>query len=466
MQGGDEPSTSAGDGHQRHGRGGGGGGKQHKRHKPHHKASHRPTAAPGPAVDLPLPEGGTHIDGSMLEGGGQILRNASALAAILGKLLKVDKIRAGRDKPGLRPQHLTGLQVVAALCGGQLLGGEVGSLCITLSPGPLVCSHHTADTKTAGSCTLLAQSALPCLLFAATGQPAAAGDASSAAAGAAGAAGEAEAAALQAAVQGGTASELDLRGGTDAAMAPPAGYMQHVLLPTLRRRLGVHATMQLVRRGFFPRGQGQVQLTVERLPPGACLPAINLTERGEIVSLAIRAFTAGRVVPSVGERLVDAARKAVTARLPRCGVPRSVPISCEVVHDPPERAFSDGCGLLVTAESSTGCLWGASGLGERGVRAEDIGQRAGDELMDALEVGACTDEWLQDQLVIFMALAQGRSRVLTGEPTLHTRTACMVAEALTGARFTVAPAPAAPGQAQRPGLWLIECEGAAVAAPS
>lgn len=205
---------------------------------------------------------------------------------------------------------------MAALCGGQLVGGEVGSSCITLSPRQLVCSHHTADTKTAGSCTLLAQSALPCLLFAATGQPAAAaGGGSSAAAAAAVAAGPTPAdaashdAALQAAVQGGTASELDLRGGTDAAMAPPVGYLQHVLLPTLRRRLGVHASMQLVRRGFFPRGQGQVQLTVERLAPGACLPAIDITDRGEIVSIAIRAFTAGRVVPSVGERLADAALK-------------------------------------------------------------------------------------------------------------------------------------------------------------
>ncbi len=215
---------------------------------------------------------------------------------------------------GLRPQHLTGLQVVAALCGGQLLGGQVGSSCITLSPGQLVCSHHTGDTKTAGSCMLLAQSALPCLLFAATGQAGAPGAGSSAAAETA-AAGAAEAdaaddgAALQAAVRGGTASELDLRGGTDAAMAPPAGYMQHVLLPTLRRRLAVRASMQLIRRGFFPRGQGQVQLTVERLAPGACLPAIDLTERGEIMSIAIRAFTAGRVVPSVGERLADAALK-------------------------------------------------------------------------------------------------------------------------------------------------------------
>ena len=57
-------------------------------------------------------------------------------------------------------------------------------------------------------------------------------------------------------------------------------------------------------------------------------------------------------------------------------------------------------------------------------------------------------------------LPQGRSRVLTGEPTLHTRTACMVAEALTAAKFSISPA-----EGRGRGLWMLECQGAAVAAP-
>lgn len=87
-QGGDDPSSSAGGGHQQHGSGGGGGGTgggggKHKRHKNQHKPSARPAAVAAPAADLPLPEGGTHIDGSLLEGGGQILRNASVSDACL-----------------------------------------------------------------------------------------------------------------------------------------------------------------------------------------------------------------------------------------------------------------------------------------------------------------------------------------------------------------------------------------------
>ena len=95
--------------------------------------------------------------GSMLEGGGQILRNAAALSAITATPIKVTKIRAGRSKPGLRAQHLAGLQLVAEICQGELQGGEIGSKEISLHPRHITSGHHLADTKTAGSCMLLAQ---------------------------------------------------------------------------------------------------------------------------------------------------------------------------------------------------------------------------------------------------------------------------------------------------------------------
>lgn len=93
----------------------------------------------------------------MLEGGGQILRNAAALAAITCTPIKVSKLRAGRSKPGLRAQHLAGLQLVAELCQGKLDGATIGSQEICLTPHHISSGHHVADTKTAGSCMLLAQ---------------------------------------------------------------------------------------------------------------------------------------------------------------------------------------------------------------------------------------------------------------------------------------------------------------------
>jgi hypothetical protein len=155
-------------------------------------------------------------------------------------------------------------------------------------------------------------------------------------------------------------------------------------------------------------------------------------------------------------------------------MPDDMPMSTEVAAEPPERAVGDGCGVLVTARTTGGCVFGASGapalppcsylaacslptrpgvessrccrgaictrrrassekaratkarlilessllrgagLGQRGVSAEDVGQRAAAELMDALGSGACCDEWLQDQLVVFMALAKVRKRLRAG----------------------------------------------------
>eukprot|EP00064_Thunnus_orientalis_P025690 superscaffoldBa00013692_g26094 len=128
------------------------------------------------------------LDGSVMEGGGQILRVSAALSCITGSAIKVTKIRAGRSTPGLRPQHLSGLQLVSDLCSGSLQGATIGSTDISLTPGKIQSGNHTADTQTAGSVCLLLQVALPCVLYA---------DAS---------------------------SQLCLKGGTNAEMAPQIDY--------------------------------------------------------------------------------------------------------------------------------------------------------------------------------------------------------------------------------------------------
>ncbi|XP_020893413.1 RNA 3'-terminal phosphate cyclase [Exaiptasia diaphana] len=96
-----------------------------------------------------------------------------------------------------------------------------------------------------------------------------------------------------------------------------------------------------------------------------------------------------------------------------------------------------------------------SALGKKGVPAERVAGDSVDELLRNVESGGCVDEHLQDQLIIFMALAAGKSRVRSGPLTMHTKTAIHIAELVTKASFTVTPC----GTDNSPETFLIECDG-------
>ncbi|CAG9466632.1 unnamed protein product [Pedinophyceae sp. YPF-701] len=401
-----------------------------RRTEPHGADSAPDAAALAAALPPALPPeaGAIPIDGSLLEGGGQILRVAAALAAVLGRAVHVSNIRANRSKPGLRPQHLTGLKLISDMTNGTLNGGHVGSCEIDLSSaGPPRAGAYTADTGTAGSCTLLAQAALPCAVFAspAVGAPDA-------------------------------RVRMTLQGGTDADLAPPVGYMQQVLLPTLREHFGVRVEMEVRRRGFFPRGGGVVNVSLMPLAHGNRLPALRLAgpgRRGDVTSLSIRTFHAGVVTQDNAERMARAAKSTLCERIHAL---RSVPTDVGAEHVPPEAAVGDGGGVLIVARTAGGCVLGAARAGERGVAPEATGAEAAEELARSLEVhDSCVDVHLADQLVVFMALAEGRSEIATTKPTLHTYTAMHVARAMTGAAFSCQEGPG--------GVWTLACDGIGMA---
>jgi RNA 3'-terminal phosphate cyclase (ATP) len=80
---------------------------------------------------------------------------------------------------------------------------------------------------------------------------------------------------------------------------------------------------------------------------------------------------------------------------------------------------------------------------------------------------------MQDQLIIFMALARGRSSMLCGELTLHTRTSISIAEQLLPVKFDVSTVSTLPSADEAAGsghsstalqlLYLVQCTGAATA---
>ena len=410
----------------------------------------------------------TTIDGSYGEGGGQILRNACTYAAILGSNVRITNIRAGRKVPGLRPQHLVGLRMLAAISGGFLAeGNNVGSTEILFvgekrddnedstdldSPyrirdvtDDIERMKDTAfgeekltligDTQTAGSVCLLMQTILPFALFCGNSID-----------------------------EDGAVTNTDgllriiLKGGTDVDFSPPIDYYRFVFLPILQNycylvagkdeaeikseELRQALIISLIRRGFFPRGGGEIRLAIHRLSLKTLpLPPIRLTERGSIISIIIRAFAVGKCPLSMAQTVSTICKQLIQCNPRYKTIPVTIEISNEseqplhtdkMTADPGRgkkrpRSVNSGCGVLIMARTDKGCLLGGSSIGSPKIPLNETARIATQEIVDAMDGGGCVDDYLQDQLILYMALADGVSEIVTNSLTLHTKTAIWLA---------------------------------------
>lgn len=347
----------------------------------------------------------TTLDGSQGEGGGQILRNAVSYACIFQKAVRIHQIRAKRSKPGLKAQHLTGIQLCTEIGGGTLEGGALNSTEISYRPPEEEDSNtskptqYTGAINTAGSICLLLQAALPCVLFTSTPHP---------------------------------TTTLILKGGTNADLAPQYDYWQEVFLPTFAQCFQLPETSiqpKVLKRGYFPKGGGHVEVNCNtiKLP----LPAFDMTDPGTLTHIRIRSFHAGKLPKHLAAQMAKAAEKHLKQHLKG-----RIQISTEIVTEPD--AVGSGLGILLVATTTSGCRLGASTLCKPKQKAHQAGVTAAQELLDAIQQGGCVDLWLQDQLILYMALAEGTSRLLVGCTTLHTRTAIDVARQLVpGVEFEI-----------------------------
>ncbi len=326
------------------------------------------------------------IDGSV--GGGQILRNAVGLSAVTGRPVRVENIRGARPKPGLRPQHLTAVRAVAEACGAKLSGAELGSREIEFRPGKVQTREGwRLDVGTAGSTLLVLQSLLPALALA------------------------------------DSPSDITLIGGTDVPFAPPYDHFTRILLPALAA-LGPSASARLLRRGFYPKGGGEIAVRVE---PATSVQPFSWTHRGAVTQLSGLSYSQG--LPShIAERMRNSALAALAA-----SGHEDVDVELEVV----ERGPSEGCGIFLWAECEHGCRFGGSALGRRGRRAEEVGREAAHVLIGELDSEAAVETHLADQMIVWMAIADAASELTTPRVTDHIRTAVQVAETIVGAHFSV-----------------------------
>ena len=307
------------------------------------------------------------IDGSFGEGGGQILRTSLSLAAITGTEVRLENLRANREKPGLMRQHLACAKAVAEICGGKLEGAELRSQTITLRPGKICGGEYHFAIGSAGSTILLAQTVLPVLLFA------------------------------------DTPSTVTIEGGTYNDKAPAFDFFEEAYLPCLRK-MGVEADVELKRVGFYPAGCGRIELHVK---PAKAWRRLSLRERGDLQDALVTAIGSS-LEKSI---LVD------ELRIFQAGLDGIVDFRSEMAD-----VKSAGPGNVLIAKLRYDNITEIfSVCGSLGVSRQSVAKRTVGYARQYIFRNWVVGQFLADQLMLPMALGAGGD-YLTGRPTLHSET--------------------------------------------
>ena len=392
-----------------------------------------------------------HLDGSTLEGGGQLLRLALSLSSLTCIPIHLTDIRGKRgpiSSPGkdggLKPGHLAGVKWLAQATAAETKGMEPRSKELWFSPSrSKVATAHEEGSKdppqtkvegesksvwddireegeinrrtsripvsTPGSILLVLQAILPYLLF---------GSASSVA-------------------NRKSPVPLSVRidGGTNVSNSPSIDYVTQVLLPILTHKLGVPPITTILHKRGWSTGRSEIGSVTFNVIPfdwGTVLPAFNFQERGELKKVHVSILA-----PSSEAR--KHIRDNAISQLLKYNAELEILFPVADNSGSEKRFY-----ILLVAETSNGYRLGRDWLYDlktKGVKIEDtcakLVSKVMNELKRELDHGGCVDEYMQDQLVVFQALAAGKATIDVGQQnaSLHTRTARWVAEELLGVVF-------------------------------
>ena len=275
------------------------------------------------------------------------------MSAVTGKSFEMVNVRAKRQNPGLKRQHLTCLRGAAEVCGAQIEGDDVGSLRVVFHPGKTVAGKYRFEIGTAGSVTLVAQTVLPILLC-----------------------GDGE-------------SEVTITGGTHVPMSPCWEFFEKTYLPQLRK-MGAEVEAHLVKYGFYPAGGGEIVLKIR---PWSVAKVYELVDKGE--------ERESRVVAKVANLHVDIATtevKIVASHL-----------SSLKVRPESEIVESMGPGNYCAVEMSyANVTMVCSDVGTYDKSRKTVANTVVDVAKSYLKAGSTVDEHLSDQILLPIVLAGDR----------------------------------------------------------
>lgn len=322
------------------------------------------------------------IDGAYGEGGGAVLRMATALSALTSKPCKIVNIRSKRPKPGLMSQHYNAVKVVAKLSNAKVSGLELGSTELSFEPVLIKAGNYKIDIKTAGSITLILQAFM-----------------------------------IPAAFADGPV-KITILGGTDVRWSPSIDYLQNITLPILKL-MGYNAETKLMSRGHYPRGGGILEV---KIYPVSELTPLNIIETD---FRSINGISHAVKLPEhVAFRQAMAAEKIIKNA--------GYNLNMEIEHT--NNSLGPGSGIFLWTDGAVPVS--GSSIGEPGKKAEEVGVEAANEILYHISRRAAIDRYMGDQIIPYLAIA-GNSTVKITELTQHALTNIWVTKRFINRKINV-----------------------------
>lgn len=331
------------------------------------------------------------IDGSYGEGGGQILRSTISLSVLLNKPVEIFNIRSKRPNPGLRPQHIHSVKALATIFNAKVQNLDVGNQNIKFIPST---NHYDQDISnididigTAGSIPMLLQTIIPSISLSKKNM------------------------------------EIKIIGGTDVIASPTIDYMKYVV-SEMYKNIGINFTIDVVRRGYYPKGGGIVYVKI--------LPCKNLG----LINLITPRTSEPRIV-------------GVCSRLPRHVLDRQVSTAllhleksgyrCNHYIASIENSISPGSSILVYTKSDFCQYIGGDAVGQKNKTAEEVGKEAVIKFLLNYDKKVPIDHYLADMLIIPACLAKGNSRFMIGRITEHLKTNLYIVSKMVDCKYNIIP---------------------------
>ena len=317
------------------------------------------------------------IDGSFGEGGGQIVRTAITLSCILNQPIIINNIRKNRKNPGLKQQHLTALKILKKICNAKIDQLKIGDTSLKFIPNKAQSMDIKENVGTAGSISLIIQVLIPVIAICKE------------------------------------KLNLTIVGGTNVLWSPTIDYAQ-IVLREAYARMGINFSIDIIKRGYFPKGGGIVELKVsstEKINP--IVLGKRKTKNVKVIS------TFSKLSQGFIKNLIDQIKNKLKEN--------DFTVETQLIEEP---AYNAGASLMVCSIDNDSII-GVDSIFNNKTKNFEI------DLDKFIQNKFSVDEHLADMIVLPASLANGITKFQVKKISKHLETNLYVASKITGCRYGI-----------------------------